>query len=144
MNTAISELANQMKEALSEVEATHKSLEEAQAKLSPLENAAKQADAKLEAVIRQFQSATSTEPTQKASRAVSVKKTRAPRSLAAIVGTAATRMLGEMHKEGKQKKQALNSALDRAELLATSRSETVTEEIKAAITAKADEIWSKK
>jgi len=49
-----------------------------------------------------------------------------------------------MHAEGKQKKQAVTAALDRVELLATKRKEVVTEEIKAAINAKADSIWGKK
>ena len=46
-------------------------------------------------------------------------------------------------KEGKPKKNAINAALDRVSLLATKRGEAVTEEIKAAINAKAEEIWKK-
>jgi hypothetical protein len=49
-----------------------------------------------------------------------------------------------MHKEGKPKKNAVSAALDRVELLAKKRNESVTEEIKAAINAKADSIWGKK
>jgi hypothetical protein len=43
-----------------------------------------------------------------------------------------------MQGEGKPKKNAVNAALDRVKLLAKKRGESLTEEIKAAINAKAD------
>ena len=61
----------------------------------------------------------------------------------AISTTTATRLLNEMP-QGKQKKQAVTAALDRVELLATKRKEVVTDEIKAAINAKAESIWGGK
>jgi len=49
-----------------------------------------------------------------------------------------------MKAEGKQKKAALIAAMDRVELVAKKRGESLTDEIKSAITAKAEEIWEKK
>jgi hypothetical protein len=69
---------------------------------------------------------------------------RGPRSLAAVVMTAATRLLNEEHKAGKPKKNAANAALDRASSLAAGRKEQLTDELKAQISAKADSIWGGK
>ena len=51
---------------------------------------------------------------------------RAPRLLA-ISSTAPTRLLNEMHKDAKPKKECSQPALDRVDLLAKKRGETVTE-----------------
>jgi hypothetical protein len=60
------------------------------------------------------------------------------------ISTTATRLLNEMHKDGKPRKNAVSAALDRVELLAKKRGESVTEEIKAAINTKAGSIWGGK
>jgi hypothetical protein len=49
-----------------------------------------------------------------------------------------------MHAQGKPKKNAVNAALDRASLLATGRNETLSDELKTQISAKADSIWAAK
>ena len=71
-------------------------------------------------------------------------KPRGPRSLSAVVSTAATRLLNEEHKAEKKKVQGLNAAVDRASLLASGRGETLSDKLKASISAKADSIWAAK
>jgi hypothetical protein len=141
----LSEIAAQLQTALADSQKAHKALEDAKAALSPLEVIAEQADDTVNALMKQYQSATGVSaPATTTKRAGGAGKKRGPRSLAAVLMTAATRLLGEEHAAGKQKKQAVNAALDRIALLAAGRKETVTEEIKAAVNAKADSIWGKK
>jgi flagellar capping protein FliD len=69
---------------------------------------------------------------------------RAPRSLESILMTACGRKMKEAKEAGTAKKAALNAALDQAEVIAKGRNETVTEEMKAALTKKADELFGAK
>ena len=98
----------------------------------------------MNSLMHQYQAATGVSAPATRKRAGGEGKKRGPRSLSAVLMTAGTRLLGEMHTEGKQKKQAVNAALDRVALLAEGRKETVSEEIKTAINAKADQLWSTK
>ena len=141
----LSEIASQLQTALADSEQAHKALESAKAALSPLEEAASQADDTVNALMKQYQSATGVSaPAATTKRAGGAGKKRGPRSTLAVLMTASSRLLGEEHAAGKQKKQAVNAALARIALLAAGRKETVTEEIKAAVSAKADSIWGKK
>jgi hypothetical protein len=69
---------------------------------------------------------------------------RAPRSLDAIVMTSASRLLGEMHKDGKKKPVAVASAIEKAEAIAMNRKESLSSELKGKIDERANEIWSRK
>jgi hypothetical protein len=145
MNTAISETLKQLQSALSAAEEAHAELETAKQKLTPLQLAADDADAKVHSLMSEYSKATggpSDAPARRRRGGAGGK--RAPRTLIAIASTAATRLLNQMKAEGKQKKAALIAAMDRVELVAKKRGESLTDEIKSAITAKAEEIWEKK
>jgi hypothetical protein len=128
--------------SIAEARLLHKALEDAKHALSPLEQTAADADEKVSALMNQYQSATITGPPQKTVR--SGKAKRAPRSFTAIIMTASSRLLNAEHSAGKKKAQSLNAALDRASLLASTRKEELTEELRSHISARADEIWAAK
>ena len=142
----ISEVLGQLQKALSEAEASHKKLEDAQAKLNPLAEEVKDKDAAVQALMAQYQSATNPEPTETTTRKRAGGRggKRGPRSLLAITSTTATRLLNEFKRENKKKPAAITAAMERVEALAKKRNETVTDEIREAVNAKANEIWGSK
>src|ERR1035441_2745446 len=107
----LSEIASQLQTALIDSQKAHKALEEAKAALSPLEDAASRADDTVNALMSQYQSATGVSAPAQTKKRGGKGGTRGPRSFQAIAMTAASRLLGEEHKAGRKKPQAINAAL---------------------------------
>lgn len=144
--TNVSEIAAELQTALQQAQQSHKALEEAQLALQPLEVSAKAADERVSMLMNSYQQLTGFVPTPKRGRPAGsvAKKTRPARSSEAIIMTTASRALGQLHAEGKQKKAAITVALERAGVVASARGETLTDELKAQIEKKADSIWGSK
>ena len=141
----ISEIAAQLKEALETSERSHKALEDAQAKLLPLETAAKEADNAVHNLMIRYQQATSDgAPVVRRRGPGGAGKKRGPRSTEAIVMTSASRLLGELRKDGKTKKAAaLEAAVLKGTELAKNRG-GLTPELRLQIEAKAEALWARK
>lgn len=145
MNTSLSEIAGQLKDALETAQKAHKALEDAKATLEPLETVAKQADNAVNVLMSQYQGLTMKDTsTRRSAERGGTGKKRGPRSLAAVVMTVSTRLLGEMHSEGKKKAAALAAATERSAALAAARGGELSDELKDSIGAKADSIWAVK
>ena len=96
-------------------------------------------------LMNSYQQMTGFVPAPKRGRPVgSGGNKRPPRTLEAIVMTTGTRVLNQLHGEGKTKKAALATALERCTSVAAGRSETLTDDLKSQIDRKADAIWSLK
>jgi hypothetical protein len=139
----ISEIAEQLQTALKDSQHAHAELETAKQKLTPLQLAADDADAKVHSLMSEYGKATggpSDAPLRK--RKGSGAK-RAPRQFLAIAMTTGSRLMKAAKTEGKQKKAALQAAIERLAEIAAKRGESLTDEIKAAVEKRAAEIWTK-
>jgi len=139
--SSLSEVAANLQAALAESQKLHKALEDARAKLAPLETEAKEADEKVSGLMAEYQSLANPEEAVDGRKRRGPKQKRAPRSIEAILSTSAVRLLKGMKKEGKTKKVALASVLERAGSLASSRGASLTPDLKAMIEQKAGEIF---
>jgi hypothetical protein len=114
-------------------------LESAKAALQPLEDDAAKLDDAVNMLMQEYQNQTGTAPSVPVRRGGRGGK-RGKRSLSAVVMTAATRLLNQEHKAGKKRVQAVTAATERATSLARGRSETLSDELIASISAKAESI----
>jgi hypothetical protein len=146
--STLSEVASQLKDALEHAQKAHAELETAKSKLEPLETAAKDANAKVNELMNQYQNLTMEIvpnpriPVRRHGSGGAGKK-RGPRTITAIALTTATRLMKSAQTEGKAKKAALTAALERVAVVASARSEKISDDIKAAIEKRADSIFKK-
>lgn len=138
----ITDITLNLQTALQEAAEAEKKYSEALANIQPLEVSAIEKRRNVASLMAEYQGFMKPFETPTKKRGRHGAK-RPPRTLTAIVSTTATRMLKTLHQEGKPKKQSLNVALDRAEVLSQKKGEPITQSIKDMIVGKAEEIWKK-
>jgi len=128
---------------LTEAGEAEKKLADALEKIHPLKDAAESKRNAVNVAMAAYSRATGTSSEPAPTRRKKATGTRAPRQFLAIAMTTGSRLMKAAKSQGKQKKAALQAAVERLNEIAKKRGEELTEEIKAAIEKRAAEIFTK-